>query len=293
MRLPTVALLLLVGALPSIRLITDATPVPVQVASLQAGVCQGLECEDLRRNLPRAPPAPKAPEEGTPGGRPSDDPNAAPATFGGGEGGGGSPFGGVNERPPGSPEPPGAPEAAPAPAESLDLSLPQAVGIPHPPSAFWKEFSALAADLGPHGQSPVPRDKAVMYSGGMEVHASNWVVGADDGYVLLEDVLRNDWKSPSRAPENKDETLLLLDIQSAAFAAAASGEVKVFLPEEGLTSETVFSRVVWPQMVAPESGVTKITWVDDDDGTDVGDIWAKEQGPVPFELNKHPADMIP
>lgn len=99
------------------------------------------------------------------------------------------------------------------------------------------------------------------------------------------------WKSPSKIAQTQGP--VQNDIQSGEFAASSSGEVRVFLPEQGLKSESVFTRMEWPEMVAPDAKVTEIIWVDDNDGSDVGAIWTKNQGLVPFVLNKPIADMIP
>lgn len=106
----------------------------------------------------------------------------------------------------------------------------------------------------------------------------------------MEDAIKG-WKSPSKDTEKLGT--VQNDIQSGAFAASSSGEVRVFLPEQGLKAESVFTRMEWPEMVAADAKVTEIIWVDDIDGSDVGAIWTKDQGPVPFVLNKPIADMIP
>lgn len=243
---------------------------------------------DARYNLPRAPPAPEVPAEVTPGRPPIEDPDSAPATFGGkpsDSGDGTGPSGGINEPILGRPESPGGTEGEPA------APIPQALGVPNPPSDLENEFSSLLNFLGPDGEKPLPKDKSVMYSGDMLPEASAWVAGREsDGFLLMESAM-DGWKSPS-SPK-KEDINTQLDIQSGAFAAASSGEVKVFLPENGLTSQTVFTRIEWPQMVAEGSKVTRITWVDEVTGTDVGPIWTEDQGPVPFELNKPIANMVP
>jgi hypothetical protein len=79
---------------------------------------------------------------------------------------------------------------------------------------------------------------------------------------------------------------LVDDYESAAMALATSGRVRIFLPEEGLTSSTTFTRVEWPNLMPPRNNmVSEVYWVDSKDTTNMKLIW--EQGDcTEFPMNK-------
>lgn len=81
-----------------------------------------------------------------------------------------------------------------------------------------------------------------------------------------------------------------IKLLSAAFARASSGEARVFFPKEGLTSDTVFTSVEWPELVS-NGQVTKVTWIDPEDETSAEVIWQTGDGDGAFPLNTAPKNI--
>lgn len=82
---------------------------------------------------------------------------------------------------------------------------------------------------------------------------------------------------------SQEQSKVFIKITSAAFGRASYGIVKVFLPEEGVHSPTLFSEIEWPELVA-NGEVTEIEWVNPNNEDETKTIWKTGDGEVPFLL---------
>lgn len=159
----------------------------------------------------------------------------------------------------------------------------QPLGLTSPPLLFKPTFEEAVKYLSPRGGNPVGKDKSVFYSGGDDYFETS------DTYAAQNSLIHFDGFFSKFEPEgfevgilDLDENETYLKIISAAFGRGSSGEVRVFLPPEGLTS--TFSKLEWRELVA-NGQVTKITWINEADTSMTKVIWKDGDGAIPFPLN--------
>lgn len=62
--------------------------------------------------------------------------------------------------------------------------------------------------------------------------------------------------------------------------------MKLFLPSEGLYTDTTFTRVEWPNLMPPaNTAVAKIDWVDHTNPSNVKVLWSTGDSTI-FPMNK-------
>ncbi|ORY14872.1 hypothetical protein BCR34DRAFT_598785 [Clohesyomyces aquaticus] len=277
MKFPSAAILVLLGAMPSVNFITEAAPVSLNSSGvfLPCETCPPTD-PDLGRIIARAPPLRGPTEEPSGGGRPGgEDPNLTPADIGGGEpsGGGEGPFGASKG----------------LRSERLQQAPPAVHAEPLGVTDISENLKLDFAELTVHmSNNPKTKDGALFYSGDTLYDAIEFQeIKGPDTFILLNEASEGyTFREPGKGMAPK-----VVETESASFAAAASGTARLALPEDGLTSATILSRVEWPQMVAQEGKVDKIIWVDIQ-GDEVGIIWTEEEEPTEFPLNKKPDDMV-
>lgn len=196
---------------------------------------------------------------------------------------------------PGSDEDPSSPDAKkPKPNTPPTGSEEEPIGLPNPPDDLKGVFSQAVDGLTPE---IVPADKAMFYSGAGADHptAESYYDGGEL-YVDKNDLV--DIRVTSQLPDaitQKNEEDEYFDVISAAFGKAASGKVYVMLPKEGLQSETIFTKLEWPELTA-SGKVTEIIWVDPSKSDEPPSsmttvIWKSDDGNAPFPLNKPISEM--
>lgn len=95
-------------------------------------------------------------------------------------------------------------------------------------------------------------------------------------------------------PETYESSADEDDFESAAFALASCGVVKVFIPAEGLTSPTTLSRVEWLNIM-PEVNpdIASVVWVDPSNTDNTKIIWTSNSSWRTFPLNTPVSDNNP
>jgi hypothetical protein len=240
----------LLGVIPSVRLLTDATPLPPDCSSLQThcgskskvtcptcmpALLKQIDLTDLHEDrlkitpfapfyrrdvissviVPRVGPTPKGPlEEGPSGGRSSDDPSSAPTNFRDPTGPESSdPFGGIHELTLPRPGTAGRNHGS-APA-APPAALEQAIAIQNPPAGLETLFSDAVRYMSPGGGKELEADESIFYSGALEFDASEYI-DVQGGFNMETSL--EEFEDPVGMSLQE-----ITQIRSAAFAEASRG----------------------------------------------------------------------